>query len=75
MGLDYLHRICNIIHTEIKPENILLTLTQTDLEAFLKQTNMAKQKSYIEKLKDFRKRHLIKAYFDKEWGKENILID
>lgn len=26
MGLDYLHRICGIIHTDIKPENIVLDI-------------------------------------------------
>uniref|UniRef100_A0A3B0NJF5 non-specific serine/threonine protein kinase n=1 Tax=Theileria annulata TaxID=5874 RepID=A0A3B0NJF5_THEAN len=25
LGLDYLHRVCKIIHTDIKPENILIT--------------------------------------------------
>ena len=25
VGLDYLHRICGIIHTDIKPENVLVT--------------------------------------------------
>ena len=24
-GLDYLHRKCGIIHTDIKPENVLVT--------------------------------------------------
>ena len=23
MGLDYLHRICRIIHTDLKPENVV----------------------------------------------------
>ena len=26
MGMDYLHRICGIIHTDIKPENIVLDI-------------------------------------------------
>ena len=28
-GLDYLHAKCKIIHTDIKPENILLAVDET----------------------------------------------
>ena len=28
MGLDYLHRICQVIHTDLKPENVSLCLTE-----------------------------------------------
>jgi serine/threonine-protein kinase SRPK3 len=31
MGLDYLHRVCGIIHTDLKPENVLLQLTQAQI--------------------------------------------
>lgn len=24
IGLDYLHRMCHIIHTDLKPENVLV---------------------------------------------------
>ena len=27
MGLDYMHRVCKLIHTDIKPENIVFGLT------------------------------------------------
>jgi serine/threonine protein kinase len=28
MGPNYMHRICNIIHTDIKPENVVFALTE-----------------------------------------------
>jgi serine/threonine-protein kinase SRPK3 len=31
IGLDYLHRICGIIHTDLKPENVLLQLTKAQI--------------------------------------------
>ena len=31
IGLDFLHRICNIIHTDLKSENILVCLTNEEL--------------------------------------------
>ena len=31
IGLDFLHRICHIIHTDLKPENVLVCLTQDEL--------------------------------------------
>jgi len=36
IGLDYLHRICGLIHTDLKPENILLCLTQDEIVCELK---------------------------------------
>ncbi len=37
MGLDYLHRICRIIHTDLKPENVIVSLTQSELEEIMKR--------------------------------------
>ena len=31
IGLDFLHRICHIIHTDLKPENVLVCLTKDEL--------------------------------------------
>ena len=31
IGLDFLHRICHIIHTDLKPENVLVCLTEDEL--------------------------------------------
>ena len=33
IGLDFLHRICHIIHTDMKPENILICLTEDELRS------------------------------------------
>ena len=35
LGLDYLHRICRIIHTDLKPENVIINLTRTELEEIM----------------------------------------
>mmetsp|Transcript_9653 Transcript_9653/g.18822 ORF Transcript_9653/g.18822 Transcript_9653/m.18822 type:complete len:621 (-) Transcript_9653:2329-4191(-) len=35
IGLDYLHRICGIIHTDLKPENVLVQLTQAQIHDIL----------------------------------------
>jgi serine/threonine-protein kinase SRPK3 len=31
IGLDYLHRICKIIHTDLKPENVNMCLTDKEV--------------------------------------------
>lgn len=38
IALNYLHRICGVIHTDIKPENILLTLSEGQVKE-LKSTS------------------------------------
>ena len=32
IGLDFLHRICHIIHTDLKPENVLVCLTNEEMK-------------------------------------------
>lgn len=31
ISLDYLHRMCNLIHTDLKPENVILALRPDEL--------------------------------------------
>jgi serine/threonine-protein kinase SRPK3 len=31
IGLDFLHRICNVVHTDLRPENILVCLSKDEL--------------------------------------------
>ena len=35
IGLDYLHRKCRIIHTDLKPENVIVALSKTELQEIL----------------------------------------
>lgn len=32
IGLDYLNRVCKLIHTDLKPENVVIALTQAQLK-------------------------------------------
>jgi serine/threonine-protein kinase SRPK3 len=32
IGIDYLNRICSLIHTDLKPENVVIALTQAELK-------------------------------------------
>ena len=41
IGLDFLHRICHIIHTDLKPENVLVCLTNDELR------NIQKNGTYV----------------------------
>jgi serine/threonine protein kinase len=45
IGLDFLHRMCNIIHTDLKPENILVCLTNDELRGIEETGTFQIQKS------------------------------
>jgi serine/threonine-protein kinase SRPK3 len=47
IGLDYLHRICKIIHTDLKPENTIVALNDEELGDIVKNGRiMKKRKKY-----------------------------
>lgn len=48
IGLDYMNRVCKLIHTDLKPENVVITLTKNELKGIkekgvLKTTKMYQQ--------------------------------
>ena len=36
IGLDFLHRYCKVIHTDLKPENVLICLSQSEIVTKIK---------------------------------------
>ena len=45
IGLDFLHRICHIIHTDLKPENVLVCLTNEEMRTIQETGHLEIQKS------------------------------
>jgi len=48
MGLDYLHRVCKIIHTDLKPENVSLCLTDRELREIAENGCLTTTKMYTQ---------------------------
>ena len=36
IGLDYMHRMCKIIHTDFKPENVVICLREDEVQEIAK---------------------------------------
>ena len=58
VGLDYLHRMCKIIHTDLKPENVILSLNKRELQeiqdkGILTTTKMYDQPEFLKNLSSF----------------------
>jgi serine/threonine-protein kinase SRPK3 len=53
IGLDYMHRICKVIHTDFKPENVVISLKDSELEEISKtgQLTTSKQFDGVERFK------------------------
>lgn len=44
IGLDYLHRVCKIIHTDLKPENTIVALSNDSLADIVKIGHIPKSR-------------------------------
>jgi serine/threonine-protein kinase SRPK3 len=53
IGLDYMHRMCKIIHTDFKPENVVVCLRDDEIEEIAKtgQLTTTKMQSRAEFIK------------------------
>lgn len=53
IGLDYMHRMCNVIHTDFKPENVVISLTDAEVKEISKtgQLTTTKMTDQIEIMK------------------------
>jgi serine/threonine-protein kinase SRPK3 len=50
MGLDFLNRICRVIHTDLKPENVLLCLTPEELKRIVEDEQLSSQEEFNQRL-------------------------
>lgn len=44
LSLDYLHRVCHIIHTDLKPENVVLSLRRDELNDIVQRGQLGNEK-------------------------------
>ena len=68
IGLDYLHRFCGIIHTDLKPENIWICLTK-------KQIDEINETGKYEKSIFFSKKEIIKEDDNNNTSSDQYMIE
>eukprot|EP01017_Pseudomicrothorax_dubius_P036158 TRINITY_DN5153_c0_g1_i4.p1 TRINITY_DN5153_c0_g1~~TRINITY_DN5153_c0_g1_i4.p1 ORF type:complete len:729 (+),score=180.41 TRINITY_DN5153_c0_g1_i4:145-2331(+) len=57
IGLDYLHRVCGIIHTDLKPENVLLCLTKEEITEIYEKGMLSRSELYSQRVRVYQRRH------------------
>lgn len=50
IGLDYLHRICGVIHTDLKPENVLLCLSDEEIKDIVENGQLSKNQLFADRI-------------------------
>jgi len=61
IGLDYLHNICKIIHTDLKPENVLMTLTPTQINEIVELGQLKRNPELEGKVKILKEKYGFKS--------------
>ena len=59
IGLDFLHRICKVIHTDLKPENVLLCLTEEEIMNIVDHGQLANKDLFLQRLKYYRNHFML----------------
>lgn len=55
IGLDFLHRICGVIHTDLKPENVLICLSDEEIKDIVENGQLSKNQIFAERVEYFQK--------------------
>ena len=55
IGLDYLHRICGVIHTDLKPENVLLCLSDEEIKDIVDNGQLTKNQLFSDRIAIYQK--------------------
>ncbi|CAD8088219.1 unnamed protein product [Paramecium primaurelia] len=55
IGLDYLHRICGVIHTDLKPENVLLCLSDEEIKDIVENGQLTSNQLFSDRIHIYRK--------------------
>ncbi|CAD8102785.1 unnamed protein product [Paramecium primaurelia] len=50
IGLDFLHEQCGVIHTDLKPENVLLQLSQEEIKDIIENGQLTSNQIFKERL-------------------------
>ena len=75
IGLHYLHKHCGIIHTDLKPENVMMTLSEKELEEIINHKQLYKNEKTEKRLKKLREKIMKKNEAQNKKFEKNIKID
>ncbi len=76
LGLHYLHKYCGIIHTDLKPENVMICLDQEELKNIYDKGQIKKNNEKEKNLEKFRmKVQKLNSKKSQSFPKKNEFVD